>query len=389
LAPETCKLFIFANCKQSKTMILGVPKEIKNNENRVAITPAGVREFNKRGHQIYIQSTAGVESGFPDEVYEQAGAKILPDIESVYQSAEMIMKVKEPIEQEYDLIKENQLVFTYFHFASYRPLTEAMINSGAICLAYETVEKTDGSLPLLVPMSEVAGRMAIQEGAKYLEKPSGGRGILLGGVPGVRPAKVMILGGGIVGTHAAKMAAGLGADVTILDISLPRLRYLADIMPANVNTYMSSEYNIRDLLSSHDLVIGAVLIPGAKAPHLITRDMLKLMRPRTVVIDVAVDQGGCIETCKPTTHENPTYIVDDILHYCVANMPGAVPYTSTLALTHATLPYALQLADLGWEKACRNNPELMKGLNIVRGQVVYEGVAAAFDLPFRAQKLVV
>lgn len=370
-------------------MILGVPKEIKNNENRVAITPAGVREFKKRGHQIYIQSTAGVESGFPDEVYEQAGAKILPDIESVYQAAEMIMKVKEPIEREYDLIKENQLVFTYFHFASYRPLTEAMINSGAICLAYETVEKTDGSLPLLVPMSEVAGRMAIQEGAKYLEKPSGGRGILLGGVPGVRPAKVMILGGGVVGTHAAKMAAGLGADVTILDISLPRLRYLADIMPANVNTYMSSEYNIRDLLSSHDLVIGAVLIPGAKAPHLITRDMLKLMRPRTVVIDVAVDQGGCIETCKPTTHENPTYVVDDILHYCVANMPGAVPYTSTLALTHATLPYALQLADRGWEKACRNNPELMKGLNIVRGQVVYEGVAAAFDLPFKQQTLVV
>ena len=370
-------------------MILGVPKEIKNNENRVAITPSGVREFNKRGHQIYIQSTAGVESGFPDEVYEQAGAKILPDIESVYQSAEMIMKVKEPIEREYDLIKENQLVFTYFHFASYRPLTEAMINSGAICLAYETVEKTDGSLPLLVPMSEVAGRMAIQEGAKYLEKPAGGRGILLGGVPGVRPAKVMILGGGVVGTHAAKMAAGLGADVTILDISLPRLRYLADIMPANVNTYMSSEYNIRDLLSSHDLVIGAVLIPGAKAPRLITRNMLKLMRPRTVVIDVAVDQGGCIETCKPTTHENPTYIVDDILHYCVANMPGAVPYTSTLALTHATLPYALQLADMGWEKACRNNPELMKGLNIVRGQVVYEGVAAAFDLPFKQQTLVV
>ncbi len=370
-------------------MILGVPKEIKNNENRVAITPAGIREFNKRGHHVYIQTTAGVESGFSDEVFEQAGAKILPDIESVYQSAEMIMKVKEPIEQEYNLIKDNQLVFTYFHFASYRPLTEAMINSGAICLAYETVEKTDGSLPLLVPMSEVAGRMSIQEGAKYLEKPCGGRGILLGGVPGVRPAKVMILGGGVVGTHAAKMAAGLGADVTILDISLPRLRYLADIMPANVNTYMSSEYNIRELLSSHDLVVGAVLIPGAKAPHLITRDMLKLMRPGTVLIDVAVDQGGCIETCKPTTHENPTYVVDDILHYCVANMPGAVPYTSTLALTNATLPYALQLADLGWEQACRTNLELMKGLNIVRGQVVYEGVAAAFDLPFKHQTLVV
>ena len=370
-------------------MILGVPKEIKNNENRVAITPAGVREFIKHGHQVYIQSSAGVESGFTDENYQQAGAEILSDIESVYQRAEMIMKVKEPIESEYQLIKQDQLVFTYFHFASYRPLTEAMINSGAVCLAYETVEKADRSLPLLIPMSEVAGRMAIQEGAKYLEKPSGGRGILLGGVPGVRPAKVMILGGGVVGTQAAKMAAGLGADVTILDISLPRLRYLADIMPANVNTYMSSEYNIKDLLSSHDLVVGAVLIPGAKAPHLITRDMLKLMRPGTVIIDVAVDQGGCIETCKPTTHENPTYVIDDILHYCVANMPGAVPYTSTLALTNATLPYALQLADLGWEKACRTNPELMKGLNIVRGQVVYEGVAEAFDLPFKQQTLVV
>ena len=370
-------------------MILGVPKEIKNNENRVAITPAGVREFIKHGHQVYIQSTAGIESGFTDQVYQEAGAAILGDIESVYKTAEMIMKVKEPIESEYALIREDQLVFTYFHFASYQPLTEAMIKSGAVCLAYETVEKADRSLPLLIPMSEVAGRMAIQEGAKYLEKPSGGRGILLGGVPGVRPAKVMILGGGVVGTQAAKMAAGLGADVTILDISLPRLRYLADIMPANVNTYMSSEYNIRDLLSSHDLVVGAVLIPGAKAPHLVTREMLKLMRPGTVIIDVAVDQGGCIETCKPTTHENPTYVIDDILHYCVANMPGAVPYTSTLALTNATLPYALQLADQGWEKACRANHELMKGLNIVKGQVVYEGVADAFDLPFKEQALVV
>jgi alanine dehydrogenase len=285
-------------------------------------------------------------------------------------------------------VRPDQLVFTYFHFASNQPLTQSMINSGAVCLAYETVEKADRSLPLLVPMSEVAGRMAIQEGAKYLEKPLGGRGILLGGVPGVRPAKVMILGGGIVGTQAAKMAAGLGADVTIMDISLPQLRYLADIMPANVNTYMSSEYNIRDLLDSHDLIVGAVLIHGAKAPNLITRDMLKLMRPGTVVVDVAVDQGGCIETCKPTTHENPTYIIDGILHYCVANMPGAVPYTSTLALTNATLPYALQLANQGWEQACRSNEALKKGLNIVKGKVVYEGVAKAFDLPYVSQDLV-
>ncbi len=362
-------------------MIIGVPKEIKNNENRVALTPGGARELIKNGHEVYVQTTAGVGSGFTDELYEEAGANILPDIESVYGKAEMIIKVKEPIEPEYQLIRKDQLIFTYFHFASYRPLTEAMIKSESVCLAYETVELEDRSLPLLVPMSEVAGRMAVQEGAKYLEKPLGGRGILLGGVPGVRPAKVMILGGGIVGTQAAKMAAGLGADVTILDISLPRLRYLADIMPANVNTYMSSELNIRDLLSSHDLIVGAVLIPGAKAPHLITREMLKLMRPGTVVVDVAVDQGGCIETCKPTTHENPTYVIDDILHYCVANMPGAVPYTSTLALTNATLPYAIKLANKGWVEACKTNKELKLGLNVVQGKVVYQGVSEAFNLP--------
>ncbi|MDH3710668.1 MAG: alanine dehydrogenase [Cyclobacteriaceae bacterium] len=362
-------------------MIIGVPKEIKNNENRVALTPSGAREFVKHGHVVNVQTTAGNGSGFPDEMYQEVGAQILPDIESVYQSADMIIKVKEPIEQEYSLVKEDQLLFTYFHFASYEPLTRAMIDSKAVCLAYETVELEDRSLPLLVPMSEVAGRMAVQEGAKYLEKPLGGRGILLGGVPGVRPAKVLILGGGIVGTQAAKMAAGLGADVTIMDISLPRLRYLADIMPANVNTYMSSELNIRDLLSSHDLIVGAVLIHGAKAPHLITRDMLKLMRPGTVIVDVAVDQGGCIETCKPTTHENPTYVIDQILHYCVANMPGAVPYTSTLALTNATLPYALKLANNGWVKACKKSEELKLGLNVVKGEVVYQGVAEAFDLP--------
>jgi alanine dehydrogenase len=363
-------------------MVVGIPKEIKNNENRVAMTPAGVQVLCKYGHNVYVQTNSGTGSGFSDEQYEIAGAKILSTIEEVYNKAEMIVKVKEPIAAEYSLIRKDQLVFTYFHFASYQPLTEAMIASGAICLAYETVEKTDRSLPLLVPMSEVAGRMSIQEGAKYLEKPSGGRGILLGGVPGVRPAKVMILGGGVVGTNAAKIAAGMGADVTILDVSLPRLRQLDDIMPANVNTLMSNEYNIRELLPTHDLIIGAVLIPGAKAPNLITRDMLKMMRPGTVLVDVAVDQGGCIETCRPTTHEDPTFVIDDVLHYCVANMPGAVPYTSTLALTNATLPYVAQLANKGWKKACNENAELRLGLNVVKGKVVHHGVAEAFGLEY-------
>lgn len=363
-------------------MIIGIPKEIKNNENRVAITPAGVQELKKHGHDVFVQKSAGIGSGFEDENYIAAGAIILLTIEEVYQISEMIIKVKEPIASEYPLIKKDQLVFTYFHFASYKPLTDAMIASGAICLAYETVEKLDRSLPLLVPMSEVAGRMSIQEGAKYLEKPSGGRGILLAGVPGVRPAKVLILGGGVVGTSAAKMAAGLGADVTIMDVSLPRLRYLDDVMPANVNTFMSNEYNIRELIGTHDLIVGAVLIPGAKAPHLITRDMLSEMRPGTVLVDVAVDQGGCIETCKPTTHEDPTFMIDNVLHYCVANMPGAVPYTSTLALTNATLPYAIQLANKGWRKACLENTELMHGLNVVHGNVVYKGVADAFNLKY-------
>ncbi len=363
-------------------MIISVPKEIKNNENRVALTPAGVQELTKRGHHVNIQSTAGEGSGFSDSSYVEAGAKILPTIEDTYESGEMIMKVKEPIEPEYNLIKEDQLVFTYFHFASYEPLTKAMIKNKSVCLAYETVEKPGGGLPLLVPMSEVAGRMSVQQGAKYLEKPMKGRGILLGGVPGVKPAKVMILGGGIVGTEAAKMAAGLGADVTILDLSLPRMRYLDDVMPANVKTLMSNEYNIRELIQDHDLIIGAVLIPGAKAPKLITRDMLKSMRPGTVLVDVAVDQGGCFETTVPTTHQDPIFIIDDVTHYCVANMPGAVPYTSTLALTNATLPYAIQLANKGWKKASQDNRELALGLNIIKGDVVYEGVADAFGLPF-------
>lgn len=363
-------------------MIIGVPKEIKNNENRVGLTPAGISALVKAGHSLFVQAHAGEGSGFSDEEYAAAGATILGSIEEVYHKAEMIIKVKEPIEVEYSLIRENQLLFTYFHFASYEPLTKAMIERKAVCLAYETVEKKDRSLPLLVPMSEVAGRMSIQEGAKYLEKPMGGRGILLGGVPGVKPAQVLILGGGIVGTQAAKMAAGMGADVTIMDISIPRLRELDDILPKNVKTVFSNEYNIREAVKQADLIVGAVLIPGAKAPHLVTRDMLKMMKKGTVLVDVAVDQGGCIETCKPTTHENPTYEIDGIIHYCVANMPGAVPYTSTLALTNATLPYALQLANKGWKKACSDNEELRLGLNVVEGKVVYKGVSDAFNLPF-------
>ena len=363
-------------------MIIGVPKEIKNNENRVAVTPAGVSEFVRHGHKVYVQSTAGEGSGFSNEEYVEAGAQLLPTIEEVYAIADMIVKVKEPIESEYKLIKKDQLLFTYFHFASHQPLTNAMIESGAVCLAYETVEKADRSLPLLVPMSEVAGRMSIQEGAKYLEKPLGGRGILLGGVPGVKPADVVVLGGGIVGTQAAKMAAGLGSQVTIMDISIPRLRQLDDIMPANVQTLYSNGYNIRQAIKTADLVIGGVLIPGAKAPHLITKDMLKLMKKGAVLVDVAVDQGGCFETTKATTHADPTYVIDGIIHYCVANMPGAVPYTSTLALTNATLPYAVQLANKGWKEACKQNAELLLGLNVVAGKVVYKGVSEAFNLPY-------
>jgi len=361
-------------------MKIGIPKEIKNNESRVALTPGGARTLVQNGHTVYIETHAGENSGFSDEQYSKAGAQILTTAEDVYGIAEMIMKVKEPIKSEYKLIKPNQLVFTYFHFASEKELTLAMMESGAVCLAYETVEKADRTLPLLIPMSEVAGRMSIQEGAKYLEKPKGGKGILLGGVPGVKPANVLVLGGGVVGTHAAIMAAGLGAHVTIADISLPRLRYLSEIMPANVDTLMSSQHNIEELLPHIDLVIGAVLIPGAKAPHLITREMLKLMQPGSVLVDVAIDQGGCFETSHPTTHAEPVYEVDGILHYCVANIPGAVPFTSTLALTNATLPYAVHLANMGWEKACEKYDELQKGLNIVGGKVVCKAVADTFNL---------
>lgn len=362
-------------------MIIGIPKEIKNNENRVALTPAGAKELVKRGHTVYVQHTAGENSGFPDSAYETVGAKILPSINDVYQTAEMIVKVKEPIVVEYPLVRKGQLVFTYFHFASDEKLTLAMMDSGSVCLAYETVENPDGTLPLLTPMSEVAGRMSIQEGARFLEKPQGGKGILLGGVPGVKPARVLVLGGGIVGYNAALMAAGMGADVTIADISLPRLRHLEEIMPANVRTLYSSTHNIETELPATDLVIGAVLIPGAKAPHLITKEMLGLMKPGSVLVDVAIDQGGCFETSHPTTHADPVYTVDGIVHYCVANIPGAVPQTSTLALTNATLPYVLELADKGWKEACKEDKTLYPGLNIIEGQIVYPAVAEAFGLP--------
>lgn len=367
-------------------MIIGVPKEIKNNENRVAMTPAGVAELKHNGHTVYVQHTAGEGSGFSDDEYIAAGAQILPTIEAVYDIAEMIVKVKEPIEPEYKLIKKDQVVFTYFHFASDRKLTEAMIASRGVCIAYETVRLADHSLPLLVPMSEVAGRMSIQEGARFLEKPQGGKGILLGGVPGVPPAKVLVLGAGIVGRNAALMAVGLGADVTIADISLPTLRHVAETMP-RVKTLYSSRHNIESQLPDVDLVVGSVLIPGAKAPQLITRDMLKLMRPGSVIVDVAIDQGGCFETSRPTTHSEPTYVVDGVVHYAVANIPGAVPRTSTLALTNATLPYAIRLANKGWRQACREDAALAQGVNMVDGKVTFPAVAEAWGLEYTKLEL--
>lgn len=368
-------------------MKIGIPKEIKNNENRVGATPAGVKELVGHGHEVFVQHTAGEGSGFPDSEYEKAGAKILPTIEDVYSIAEMIVKVKEPIKPEYKLIKKGQVLFTYFHFASDLELTEAMIESGAVCIAYETVRDREGRLPLLIPMSEVAGRMSVQEGARFLEKPQGGRGILLGGVPGVKPAKVLVLGAGVVGRNAALMAAGLGAEVTICDISLPVLRHCDEFMPKNVKTLYSSRHNIEEELPTTDLVIGSVLIPGAKTPHLITKDMLKLMRPGSVIVDVAIDQGGSFETSKATTHSEPVYVVDGVVHYAVANIPGAVPFTSTLALTNATLPYAIRLADMGWQEACRKDPGLADGVNMVDGKVTFKAVAEAFDLQYTPLKL--
>lgn len=363
-------------------MKIGIPKEIKNNENRVGATPAGVKELTTHGHDVYVQQSAGDGSGFSDEEYAAAGAKILSSIEEVYGIADMIIKVKEPIRPEYTLIRKNQIVFTYFHFACDLELTEAMMRSGAVCIAYETVTDTQGRLPLLVPMSEVAGRMSIQEGARFLEKPQGGRGVLLGGVPGVKPARVLVLGAGVVGRNAALMAAGLGADVTITDISLPTLRHCAEMMPRNVKTLYSSRHNIESELPHTDLVIGSVLVPGAKAPRLVTRDMIRLMKPGSVMVDVAVDQGGCFETTHPTTHSDPVYEVDGVVQYAVANIPGAVPYTSTMALTNATMPYALRIADIGWEEACRRDPGLANGVNIIDGHITYKAVADAFGLPY-------
>lgn len=361
-------------------MIIGVPKEIKTHENRVALLPGGVTALKRNGHDVLIEKGAGVGSGHPDKEYTAAGAEIISDVEEIWKRAGMIMKVKEPVEVEYPRMREGQIIFTYFHFAASRRLTEAVVDSGAVAIAYETVEKSDGSLPLLIPMSEVAGRMAAQEGAKYLEKPQKGRGVLLGGIPGVQPAEVMVLGGGVVGVNAAKITAGMGAGTTIFDINMSKLRYLDDVMPRNVSTMYSSEANIRKMLPEADLVIGAVLKPGAKAPHLITRQMLDDMKAGAVVVDVAIDQGGCFETSRPTTHADPVYLVDEIVHYCVANMPGAVPYTSTLGLTNVTLPYAVDLADKGWEQALREDPELLPGLNVVDGAIVYEEVAEAFDM---------
>ena len=363
-------------------MKVGIPKEIKHNESRVGMTPAGVSELVKHGHSVYVQHTAGVNSGFSDEMYENVGATILPTIEDVYQTADMIVKVKEPIESEYKLIRKGQLVFTYFHFACDKKLTEAMIESESVCLAYETVQLDDNSLPLLTPMSEVAGRMATINGAYYLQKTKGGKGKLICGVPGVRPAKVVVLGGGIVGQAAARVAAGMGADVVITDISLSLLRELSITMPANVNAIYSSHQNVVNEIKDADIVIGAVLIPGDKAPHLITKDMLKIMEPGTVLVDVAIDQGGCFETSHPTTHSDPVYVVDGIVHYAVANIPGAVPNTSTYALTNATLKYALALADKGWKKACKDDAALCKGLNIVEGKVTNKAVADVFNLEY-------
>jgi alanine dehydrogenase len=363
-------------------MKIGIPKEIKTNENRVSLVPAGAEALVAAGHTVFVEQGAGEGSGFPDAQYQAVGAKMLPTADAVWKDAEMIIKVKEPIAVEWPRMKKGQTIFTYFHFAADEKLTKAHLDSGATCIAYETVELPSRELPLLTPMSEVAGRMAVQEGAKYLEKLYGGRGVLLGGVPGVPPGKVVILGGGVVGVNAAKMAAGMGAKVIILDTSLPRLRYLSDVMPANVQLIYSNRANILEAIATADLVVGGVLLPGAKAPKLIRRGDLKLMRPGSVIVDVAIDQGGCVETIKATTHENPVYTVDGIIHYGVANMPGGVPRTSTLALTNATFPYAFRLANKGWKQALREDPALVKGLNVVEGKVTYQGVAEAFGMEY-------
>jgi len=370
------------NPKIHNTMRIGIPREIKNNENRVGMTPAGVSELVAHGHEVYVQHSAGEGSGFPDEMYVKAGARILPSIEETYEVADMIVKVKEPIEPEYPLVRPGQVVFTYFHFACDKPLTDAMIASGGVCIAYETVQLPDRSLPLLIPMSEVAGRMATINGAYYLQKTKGGKGKLICGVPGVKPAKVLVLGGGVVGQAAAHVAAGMGAQVIITDISLPLLRRLKAEMPANVVPVYSNRHNIERELHDVDIIVGSVLVPGDKAPRLITRDMLRMMEPGTVLVDVAIDQGGCFETSRPTTHSDPVYEVDGIVHYAVANIPGAVPNTSTIALTNATLRYAVALADKGWQQACRDDHALYMGLNVVNGKVTFKAVADVFGLPY-------
>ncbi len=368
-------------------MVIGVPREIKADENRVALLPVGAEALVQSGHRVLVETGAGGASGALDEDYVAAGAEVVKKPEKIYGPADMVVKVKEPLEEEYGLLRPGQVLFCYFHFAASRELTLAVQKSGIVAVAYETVQLDNGALPLLIPMSEVAGRMAIQEGAKYLESPQGGRGILLAGVPGVAPADVVILGGGIVGANAARISAGLGANVFVLDINLQRLRYLEDVMPPNVTTLMSNTYNLNKLVTSADLVIGAVLIPGAKAPNLVTRQMISEMKEGAVIVDVSVDQGGCVETCRPTTHTDPTFVVDGVSHYCVANIPGAVPRTSTFALTNATLSYILELANKGWKKAAQTCPELAAGINIVDGKVTHAGVAEAWGTPLASLEL--
>ncbi len=363
-------------------MIVGIPKEIKVDEYRVALVPVGAEELVRHGHKVLVERGAGSGSGISDEEYVRAGAELVDSMVTIYKRADMVVKVKEPLPEEYPLLREEQIIFTFFHFAASRTLTDALISSRAVALAYETIRDEKGGHPLLTPMSEVAGRMSIQEGAKYLEKPMEGRGILLGGVPGVIPAEVVVIGGGVVGTNAAKVAAGLGARVTIMDINLERLRYLDDIMPENVITLMSNIQNVREKIREADLLIGAVLIEGARTPVLITREMISTMKPGAVIVDVSIDQGGCVETSRPTTHSNPIYKIDEVIHYCVTNMPGAVGRTSTYALTNASLPYVLEIANKGYERATRENPAIRNGLNIVRGRVTNKAVAEAFGLKY-------
>jgi len=367
--------------KENK-MIVGILKEIKAEENRVSMTPAGVEVIKQNGHSILVEKAAGSGSGFDDDAYKKAGAEIVESPKEIFQRADMVMHVKEPLLPEYDLIREGQIVFTYLHLAAAEELTHILIKSKAVNIAYETIQKADGSLPLLTPMSEVAGRMAIQQGAKYLEMAQGGHGVLLGGVPGVDPGTVVIIGGGVVGINAAKMACGLGAKVYVLDMNLERLRYLSDVMPANCFPLMASPAAIRKLVRKADVVVGAVLVTGAKAPKLVTRDMLKTMKKGAVLVDVAIDQGGCFETSKPTTHSDPIFTVAGIVHYCVANMPGGVAKTSTMALTNATLPYAVEIANKGWKRAIQENPEIKLGANVVKGKVTYKAVADAFGLEY-------